>query len=673
MKLEADMRFGVKISLALTTAVVITISLCAWLVPAAQAVATNAYKIQDNATGGQCTAIGTWNNASKTCTLNKDVAITAEDVGIDVDGDGITLDGAGHTLTLNGTYVFQYGVQVDLNSNVTVKNVSVNRFNRGIHFSSCTNCTAKGNRVENNYYGISVVGGSGNSLSDNTLTSNAFQGVSLVVSNSNMVYNNDFIANTTQINSNAGSQNVYDNYFNTYDSRAEGCINNSPFNYRCDADYSFTGGTSSAVVLRGGWRRAYWTWYDDVGGDNWVLFGNIPLNTENILYDLMIDGVRKPLASVPGNAPGYVPPGSTIANKYPGLVGGPVNATLKGGDAFVMSQRILWPKGGNSLEEVNYTGMSSGGLDSRLYWTWYDMVSPGYKNWVLISNPNDYEINYNIKIAGTVMAAGKIPANGRVTPTFPGVIGGPVEANGWNSNGDPVYIMGSQRVLSNGDTAFNEQPGMSASYLSDNYTWTWYDMASPGASNWVLVANPTNAAGPIYYEVWIAGTKVKDGGPIQPGGNETPVFPGTIGGPVQVKSFSDAGHSTPVDAIASQRIIWGPSFGEVLGNAYAQYVHVWTWYDMASPGARNWVLVANPSIATGPIYYELWVGQNKIKDGGPISPGGNETPTFPGTIDGPVLVITYSDAAHTSLAASFASQRVLWNGYFNEVWSQNLS
>jgi hypothetical protein len=121
--------------------------------------------------------------------------------------------------------------------------------------------------------------------------------------------------------------------------------------------------------------------------------------------------------------------------------------------------------------------------------------------------------------------------------------------------------------------------------------------------------------------------------------------------------------------MASQRITWGPSFGEVLGKT-SNTNHIWTWYDQASAGAKNWVLVANPPDASGPIYYEVWIAGNKVKDGGPIPPGGNETPTFPGTIGGPVQVKSYSDAAHASSADSIASQRVLWNGYFNENWGQ---
>ena len=56
------------------------------------------YTISDDATGGDCTTIGTWNSGTKTCTLTGNV--TVNDIhGIEIHSDGITLDGGGYTLT----------------------------------------------------------------------------------------------------------------------------------------------------------------------------------------------------------------------------------------------------------------------------------------------------------------------------------------------------------------------------------------------------------------------------------------------------------------------------------------------------------------------------------------------------------------------------------------------
>ncbi len=86
----------------------------------------------------------------------------------------------------------------------------------------------------------------------------------------------------------------------------------------------------------------------------------------------------------------------------------------------------------------------------------------------------------------------------------------------------PVKVMASQRVLSNGDTAFNEIPGIAEVDLQNRYLWIWHDGLV--GKNWVLVANPNPA--PLYYEIWVAGTlKASDGGvPIAPGiGQKKPV------------------------------------------------------------------------------------------------------------------------------------------------------
>jgi hypothetical protein len=113
--------------------------------------------------------------------------------------------------------------------------------------------------------------------------------------------------------------------------------------------------------------------------------------------------------------------------------------------------------------------------------------------------------------------------------------------------------------------------------------------------------------------------------------------------------------------IASQRLVFGPSFGETMGvpdDSLAASNH-WTWYDYASPGMQNWVLVANPNSNT--IYYSIKIG-GKVMPGysnTALVPGGIVTPTFPGTMEGPVEVVADGDV--------IASQRVLYNGYFNEV------
>jgi photosystem II stability/assembly factor-like uncharacterized protein len=416
-------------------------------------------------------------------------------------------------------------------------------------------------------------------------------------------------------------------------------------------------------------RSYYFTWYDNVGGSNWVLMANPNSASGNLSFDLSIGGVQRSLAAFNN---GNVAPGSSITPAYEGVVGGPVKVNSQTGGKAIVSQRILWPKGGNSIEEV--LGIDAARLSSHFYWTWYDGTG-GFKNWVLVANPNTHGVFYRIKLGGNPISSGTIGPGQSVQPMFPGTIGGPVEVEAWTSAAmtTPANVFASQRVLSNGDTAFNEQVGIPVEELSSSYLWTWYDNTSPGARNWVLVANPPGSS-PIYYEIWIAGEFVcsdqnclgNGGGGANwapgaiPGGSKvTPLFP-RQNGPVEVKTFSNAAHTVPANSIASQRILWGPSFGETPGypeSALSSSYH-WTWYDETSPSVSNWVLIANPS-TTQAVNYVVKVG-GVTRASGSLAPGARVTPDFRGLVGGPVEVTSTGGPV-------MASQRVLWNGYFNEV------
>ena len=418
------------------------------------------------------------------------------------------------------------------------------------------------------------------------------------------------------------------------------------------------------IFIRHSDANTAFTWYDNVYAANWILMANPSSASGDAWFDLTIAGQVRSLPALPGRNAGQVPPGMSLNARYTGVMGGPVDVGAHSRSGVLTSQRTLWA--GNSLEEV--VGVDSRKLSNHFYWTWYDEQSPGYKNWVLVNNPGLNPVFYRIKIAGVERASGSLATGASVTPRFAGVMNGPVEVEAWSDSvggSVPAYVMASQRVLINGDTAFNEVPGIPAASLDAHYYWTWYDQQSPGARNWVLIANP--GGGSIYYEIKVAGNVVKNGGPIAPGANDTPTFPGTMGGPVEVRTFSDPGHQLAAPAIASQRVIWGPSFEEVPGIPKVDLSanHMWTWYDQKSPGSRNWVLIANPTL--NPVFYRIKIAGSVVSTGGPIAPGANVTPTFQGTMGGPVEVDTFSDAGLHSPENSITSQRVLWNGYFNEV------
>lgn len=758
-----------------------------------------AYHITNTSGGGDCGQIGTWNEATKTCTLDADLTTDWAEA-IHIEGSGITLDGAGHMITGTGPLadgVPNYGVYVPGQNGVTVKNLTIRSFYVAIQLANTNGSTVVDNDLANNMQGINLwsgcndniiahniadpvgswgvyqYGGTRNSYYDNhfnatgslgrgfridTASGNQFlgntvtgsdTGFELLRSNSNtfignivqssgtgirmhaqstantikenlvrnngyavglsdtpdnLIYHNRFENNTNQVygaepNSFNGGDSIGGNYWSTYDSPAEGC-NDLDKNGFCDAPFNlYTTNDDPGIVVSDnepwtvpdGWKpEYYWTWYDNLYARNWVMLANPASATEDIWYDLTVAGIGRTLPSLGTGAAGQVPPGKAIAAAYTGVMGGPVEAGCRATTEGLTSQRILWS--GNSLEEV--LGTEAEKLSSHFYWTWYDQQSAGFANWVMVANPNSFDVYYRVKIAGLDPGAGSsgiIPAGESVTPAFAGVMGGPVEVEAWSDavgGVTPADVLASQRVLSNGGAAFNEVPGIPASELRNDYLWTWYDNASPGATDWIMIANPS-ATESMHYEILIGGAQVQSdttggtgtpAGLIPPGGYITPVFTApavpAANGPVEVRTYTDESHSTPMNSIASQRVLWGPSFEEVPGypeSALASTYH-WTWYDQKSPGALNWVMVALEPGETRTVHVEVSYKDedNITRTGGatldPVNP--DQMRWFwsdPGYRGGPIQVAAHLADPHGTPVNVIASQRVLWNGYFNEV------
>ncbi|MBI5869668.1 MAG: right-handed parallel beta-helix repeat-containing protein [Actinobacteria bacterium] len=473
------------------------------------------------------------------------------------------------------------------------------------------------------------------------------------------------------------------NYYSWRDNPGEGCSDVDPTDGFCDTPYVFSNGQDNRPwTIDGAWAPDYyWTWYDNLYADNWVLMANPLSAPADSWFDLEIAGDDLDPGTLEGLESGQVPPGSSLTPAYPGTMGGPTSINQRGPGQAITSQRILWA--GNSIEEV--LGMDVDRLSDHYYWTWYDEQSAGYKNWVMVANPDPVHDAYaEVRIAGTVRWSGAVIAGGNVTPNFPGVLGGPVEVQAWvdEDKTAPADVLASQRVLMNGDTAFNELPGTPAGELSDHYIWTWYDYSSPGAQNWVMLANPK--AYPIYYEVKVAGVSMGSGelaSAGQTGSIAYPAFAGEIGGPVEVHFWKDAvGGSLITEGIASQRVLWGPSFGELPGYPYTALdsTYHWTWYDWNSPGSLNWIMAAPDPAVTEPVRVEFsFIDRSGtlmvVRAGSCLVDSDDPDPdnrrcfwSYPGYKGGPVQVRAVLEGTSTP-AKVIASQRVLWNGFFNEV------
>jgi hypothetical protein len=212
--------------------------------------------ISDDITGGECTSIGTWNITTKTCTLNTDLPIGNT---ITIYNSGITLNGNGHTMSgitngPNGVVIY---------SNITVKNLKMigfsisidslmpgsfgnNRIINNTFYNAwwalrmyTTNNLIENNTIESAYIGMVLF--EANQVIRNNNIINCYGGVSLA-SYSNVVYNNNFINNGVDIS--GGGNNIFNlskpvggNYYDRFDTPAEGCYDIYPADGFCDTSY----------------------------------------------------------------------------------------------------------------------------------------------------------------------------------------------------------------------------------------------------------------------------------------------------------------------------------------------------------------------------------------------------------------------------------------------------
>lgn len=144
--------------------------------------------IKDNATGGDCVSIGSWNLNTKTCTLSRDVYET-----IQIDNSNITLDGNGYSVTGEnigaGIYLYQ-------TSGVVVKNLKVQRFVYGILLWLSENNVIENNVVESNLLeGLWLWISDNNTVINNTFDFNQSMGILLSESSINNISNNSASSN----------------------------------------------------------------------------------------------------------------------------------------------------------------------------------------------------------------------------------------------------------------------------------------------------------------------------------------------------------------------------------------------------------------------------------------------------------------------------------------------
>jgi len=188
--------------------------------------------INNDSHGGDCSNIGTWNQATLTCTLGQDVNET-----IQINANNITFDGAGHTV--NGSYTGE-GIYV-IYSGDTIKNLTVQHFTSGIAAFFANNTRLENVTATANSIGLNIRSATNTVVVKNNFTNNSNYGIFIgwyyagSPSINTQVYNNNFerdysyIIGDIIVGPSEGTTLSLDppiggNYFDHYDTPAEGCV-----------------------------------------------------------------------------------------------------------------------------------------------------------------------------------------------------------------------------------------------------------------------------------------------------------------------------------------------------------------------------------------------------------------------------------------------------------------
>lgn len=337
------------------------------------------------------------------------------------------------------------------------------------------------------------------------------------------------------------------------------------------------------------------TWYDNnpAGGmnGNWICITNLdsqPTEVQIFVGDISDNHQLDTL--------GPILPGEHVEWQSPtSLTSGPVRVKSTTGAPLLASQRVLYK---DSFSEIPGVGASR--LGTEAVFPWYDLKSPGMRgDWLLIANDSNFEpARVQVSIGGSIMHDPLNPNNdyfiigprGRITPQFPGTMGGPVHVICQNcSNGQRLIV--SQRVIFN--DSFEEVQGVSPLDVGSNWTFpipvppeggtippgqssdtgggaffNWYDSQPEHGmkGDWILIGNLGNALAEVSISIGGATMTNPETGnthfPVAPGGIITPSFANLMDGPVVIGCYN----CTDQRLLVSQRVIYKNSFNELVGR-----------------------------------------------------------------------------------------------------------
>lgn len=250
------------------------------------------YTITD--TGGDCTAFGVWNTASKTCTLTHNFNNIDGDL-FSIIGSNITLNGNGYTLAATTS---NSGIGIDLADtvNVTIKNISIHSFSIGVNIATTTlgahiatttfdgditsiynlggiNTTVMGSTFRNGNIALSIRNANGGTYFLNDIEDSMNTAISFFQSFNQLFYNNNFY--TSKFDQYPGDPHsafskalpVGGNYWSVYHEDVGGCVD-ADNDLVCDTPYgtAYEGADEHPFIHPSGWDEYNWPPYISLNG-----------------------------------------------------------------------------------------------------------------------------------------------------------------------------------------------------------------------------------------------------------------------------------------------------------------------------------------------------------------------------------------------------------------------
>lgn len=153
-------------------------------------------------------------NASITNNANSRYTLTADIYDfIIVQRDNIIIDGANHSV-MGTDELGSVGIDLTSRTNVTVTNLKIEGFEKGINVDLGFKNYIIGNEFKYNYYGIWIHSSNNNEITENKLTNNEMGGISIRLSLNNLISQNELTShsNYTIYVSGSSSTNIISNY-----------------------------------------------------------------------------------------------------------------------------------------------------------------------------------------------------------------------------------------------------------------------------------------------------------------------------------------------------------------------------------------------------------------------------------------------------------------------------